>query len=274
MTIPPQLDGEPFCPGELCLLVDSKGRRHLLRLDPAATFHSHAGTLSHSRLIGKPPGSRVRTTGGLGFVAVRPRPKDFVLEMPRGAQVVYPKDFGPMLLGAGIRCGFRVLEIGFGSGSLAIATLLAVGESGSLVSVERRRDHAERGLGNLEAFFGSRPRNHYLVVGDATACLTGRPSFDACLIDVAEPWTVVGVVHSLLRSGGYLASYSPSALQVARTVDALELSGFGLIDVVEVLERHWQARGSVLRPEHRMVAHTGFVTTAVKLAPCAESPAQ
>jgi tRNA (adenine57-N1/adenine58-N1)-methyltransferase len=263
---PPALEPGPFGDGDLCLFIDSRRRRYLVRLQSGATFHTHAGTLAHDEVIGRFPGMTVTTSHGLSLLALRPRPKDYVLEMRRAAQVVYPKDYGAILGGAGVVPGMKVLEIGLGSGSLAIATLLAIGSSGRLVSIETRWDHAERGTANVAGYFGTSPDNHSVIVGDATRCLGGSATFDACLVDIAEPWRVLAVVHRLLRPGRYVACYSPSTTQVARTVEEMRRQYFGAIETVEVIERPWHIEGQSVRPQHRMVGHTGFVTVGAKLA--------
>jgi len=258
---------DTFSEGDLCLLVDRRGRKYLLELVQGAVFGTHTGIVRHEDLIGSAVGTWLTTAGGSSFLAIRPRPLDYVLKMRRLAQVVYPKDFGAILWRLGIRPGFRVLEVGLGSGSLSIALLLAVGDKGRVVSLDIRKDHAQRAIHNVSRFFDGACEPHSVVVGDAGSCLRGSAKFDAAVVDVPEPWAVLEPVTSLLRPGCFVACFSPSALQVRETADALESLGYAMIDVVEVLERSWYVRGKAVRPDHRMVAHTGFLTVGCKARP-------
>lgn len=206
------------------------------------------------------------TSGGSELLAIRPRPMDFVLKMRRLTQVVYPKDFGAIVWRMGIMPGFEILEVGLGSGALAIALLLAAGERGRLVSVDMRWEHAARGIRNVQRFFGNRPIDHRIVIGDAAACLRGSERFDASVIDTAEPWRALEAITPLLRPGAFVACFSPSTVQVSETGAAMESLGYGMIETVEVLERGWHIKGKAVRPEHRMVGHTAFVTVGCKTA--------
>jgi tRNA (adenine57-N1/adenine58-N1)-methyltransferase len=236
----------------------------LVELARGRSFHSHSGLIRHDDLIGGTVGGWYRTSGGTPLLGIRPRPMDYVLKMRRLAQVVYPKDFGAIVGRMGIRPGFEVLEVGLGSGALTIALLLAAGPKGRVVSVEMRQDHADRASQNIRRFFGTSPLEHRIVIGDATRCIRGDEAFDAAVIDVAEPWRVLEAITPLIRSGSFVACFSPSTAQVSETTEAFEALQYGMVETVEVFERGWYVRGKAIRPEHRMVAHTGFVTVGCK----------
>lgn len=246
--------------GELVLLVDRKQRRYLVTLEAGRTFHSHAGTLAHDALIGGEEGRRVRTSGGAELVALRPTLADYVLKMKRGAQVIYPKDIGPILVYADVFPGARVVEAGIGSGALTMALLRAVGADGHVTSYERREDHAAQAQANIAAFCGE-VANHVLCIADVSAGIAER-DVDRVLLDLPEPWDVVPAAAGALRAGGILLTYLPSVPQVQKAVDAMAAHGFGFRETFEVLHRGWNIDGLSVRPDHRMVAHTGFLTTA------------
>lgn len=258
--------GKPFGPGERALLIDSKQRRYLVTLESGKQFHSHMGTLEHDALIGELEGVRLQATKGGRLLAVRPTLSDFVLKMKRGAQVVYPKDVGLILVYADIYPGASVLEAGTGSASLTLALARAVGESGRVVSYELRQDHHDQAMANVATWFeglGGVPVNLDLRVGDVFG--VAGETFDRMVLDMPEPWRAVGTTTSVLAAGGIICCYLPTIPQVQETVDALRSSGFGLIETLEGLVRTWKIEGQSVRPDHRMVAHTGFLVTARKL---------
>ncbi|MCA1831576.1 MAG: tRNA (adenine-N1)-methyltransferase [Actinomycetota bacterium] len=255
----------PFEPGERALLVDRKGRRYLITLKAADSFHTHEGFLSHDAIIGQTEGVRVSTSGGSSLVAYRPSYPEFVVKMPRGAQVIYPKDVGLILIEADIAPGAVVLEAGTGSGALTIALTRAVGPGGRVISYELREDFAVRARGNVEAFLGKVPDHLDLRQGNVTGGIPER-GIDRVVLDLPEPWTVVPVAIESLRPGGIWCSYVPSIVQVSQTVEALRPAGFAEITTRESLVRTWHVEGAAVRPDHRMVAHTGFITTARLLA--------
>ena len=247
----------PFGAGELVLLVDSKSRRYLVSLKEGGQFHSHAGVTPHDAVIGQPEGVTVRSGSGARYVALRPTLAEFVLEMPRGAQVIYPKDLGAILMLADVSPGARVFEAGVGSGALSLALLRAGAE---VVGYELRPDFAATAKANVEALLG--PDVRYRVEpGDAYAGI-GEEGVDRVVLDLPEPWRVVKHAESALRPGGILLSYLPTIGQVAHLHEALDASAFALARTVEVLERPWHVKGQSVRPDHRMVAHTGFLTHA------------
>ncbi len=255
----------PFVDGDRVLLTDSRRRRHLVTLQVGGQFHSHAGVLAHDDLIGADEGVTVRTTRGARLVAVRPTLGDYVLEMPRGAQVIYPKDLGPIVMMADVFPGARVLESGVGSGALTMTLLRAVGAHGSVTGYEIRDDFAARARTNVEGFLGAdvplqiEVRDVYegIEIGD----------LDRVLLDLPEPWRVVKHATQALRPGGILLAYLPTIGQVARLREELAESPFGMAESVEVLQRSWHVDGQSVRPDHRMVAHTGFLTHARLLSP-------
>jgi len=255
----------PFAVGDRVLLVDAKKRRHLITLAEGGAFHSHTGVLAHDDLIGQPEGITVRTTMGSKLVALRPTLAEYVLEMPRGAQVIYPKDLGPILVLADVAPGARVLESGVGSGALTMALLRAVGAEGQVIGYELRDDFAQRAQSNVEGMLGSdvpltvEVRDTYEGIDEE--------DLDRMLLDLPEPWQVVKHAQQALRPGGILLAYLPTIGQVARLREELDSSAFGMAQTVEILQRSWHVDGQSVRPDHRMVAHTGFLTVARLLVP-------
>jgi tRNA (adenine57-N1/adenine58-N1)-methyltransferase len=255
----------PFAAGDRVLLIDTKQRRHLVTLEEGGAFHSHAGVLDHGRLIGQDEGVTVRTTMNARMVAVRPTLSEFVLKMPRGAQVIYPKDLGPILMLADIFPGARVLESGVGSGALTMTLLRAIGPTGHVLGYELRDDYASRARRNVEGFLGPDvPLD--IEVRDAYDGIDAA-DLDRVLLDLPEPWRVVKHAEAALRAGGILLSYLPTIGQVMRLREELAESSFGMTETLEVLQRGWHVDGQSVRPDHRMVAHTGFLTHARLLAP-------
>ncbi len=254
---------EPFQAGERVLLIDGRGRRYLFRLRPGEAWHSHGGAVPHDLILGSEEGTRVHSTGGMGFVVFRPRLADFVLKMPRGAQVVYPKDLGTIVVEADLYPGARVLEAGTGSGSLTIALCRAVGPQGRVVSYEIRPDFHAKAAQNLEAFFGRVPESVELREGDVREVVgTGGESYDRVMLDLPEPWAMLDAAWRVLEPGGILCAFLPTTVQVQTLVLALAAHGFELTETFETLRRSWHVTERSVRPDHRMVGHTGFVTLA------------
>ena len=247
--------------GERVLLVDQKERRYLLRLREGAEFHTHAGIVAHDALIGAEEGTTVEGNTGRRFLVLRPTLADVVLKMPRGAQVIYPKDLGAILLAADISPGVRVLESGVGSGALSM-TLLRAGAV--VLGYELRAEFAERARAYVEALLG--PDVAYTVeVRDLTDGFDER-QLDRVLLDMPCPWAVVGAAAEALRPGGILCSYLPTINQTAQLREALASGPWGIAESFELLRRSWHVEARSVRPDHRMVAHTGFLTTARRLA--------
>ena len=251
----------PFRPGERALLMDSRGRRFLIRLNPGDTFHFHGGSVPHDRILGQPEGVEVRATGGGRLACLRPTLADFVLKMPRGAQVVYPKDIGAILVHADVFPGARVLEAGTGSAAVTLALARAVGPDGCVVSYEVREDHHRMAVANVETFLGAMPASLDLRLGDVREVEGHAERFDRVVFDLPEPWTVLPAAAAALEPGGILCSYLPTTNQTRDAVLAMERMGFTQVDTFEVLVRHWHVTERSVRPDHRMVAHTGFITT-------------
>ena len=250
----------PMEAGERILLVDRKGRRYLIPLQAGGQFHAHHGIVSHDDLIGKSEGARVVSTGGATMIAYRPGIADFILKMPRGAQVIYPKDIGPILIEADVYPGATILEAGTGSGALTLALSRAVGDAGHVISYDLRDDHSAKARINLESFLGKIPDGVDLRIGDVCD-YDGEPA-DRVILDLPEPWRPIAVASRLLRSGGIMCCYLPTINQIAQTVDAMRSGGFDEIRPFETMLRLWHVEGSSVRPEHRMVGHTGFLVTA------------
>jgi tRNA (adenine57-N1/adenine58-N1)-methyltransferase len=247
----------PLRAGEHVLLVDAKRRRYLITLADGGEFHTHSGVLAHDALIGRPEGTAARSSMGMSYVAIRPTLADFVLKMPRGAQVIYPKDLGPILVLADIFPGARVFESGVGSGALSM-TLLRAGAD--VVGYELRGDFASRARKNVACFLGEEVLDRYRV--EVRDCYSGidEEDLDRAVLDLPEPWRVVPHAARALHPGGILVAYTPTIGQAAQLRDALAAGPFGISETIEVLNRSWHIEGLSVRPDHRMVAHTGFLT--------------
>jgi tRNA (adenine57-N1/adenine58-N1)-methyltransferase len=248
--------------GERVLLLDAKERRYLITLRAGTQFHTHVGIVSHDDLIGATEGSTVLGSTGRRFLVVRPTLSDVVLKMPRGAQVIYPKDLAAILVQADIAPGMRVLEAGVGSGALSMALLRA---GADVVGYEVREDFANRARSNVAASAGEDApyrvelRDVYLGIDE-----TG---LDRIVLDLPEPWQVLAPATAAMRSGGIICAYLPTINQTAQFRTALEDSPFGMAETLEVLHRTWHIEARSVRPDHRMVGHTGFLTTARLLVP-------
>jgi tRNA (adenine57-N1/adenine58-N1)-methyltransferase catalytic subunit len=252
-----------FGAGDRVLLVDNRRRRHLVTLVAGGQFHTHAGIVDHDDVIGHPDGSVVKTTRGARLTAWRPTLAEYVLEMPRGAQVIYPKDIGPILLLADIFPGARVLESGVGSGALTTALLRAIGPTGTVTGYEIRDDFAQRALENVHGFLGTDVPLE-VQVRDVYEGIEVR-DVDRIVLDLPEPWRVVKHAAESLVPGGIMLAYLPTILQVGRLREELVSAPFASIETLEVLHRGWHVEGQSIRPDHRMVAHTGFLTLARRL---------
>jgi tRNA (adenine57-N1/adenine58-N1)-methyltransferase catalytic subunit len=248
--------------GELVVLIDRKRRRYLVTLEPGGEWHSHAGLVPHDALIGLAEGSAVRTNRNMEVLVLRPTREDFVLKMKRGAQVVYPKDQAAIVAAADVRPGCTVVEAGAGSGALTLALLAAVGQTGRVVSFERREDHARVARRNVERFLGGAPDTWELRIGDVAAELA-QLRVHRVVLDLLEPWAVVPAAAEALAPGGIVLAYTPTVPQVMRFDQTLWDDGrFTDVRTSETLVRPWDVDGLAVRPAHRMVAHTAFLTTA------------
>ena len=255
-----------FGAGDLCLLLDPRGRRYLIEIKPGQTFQYHGGWLRHEALVGVAPGTVVRSSGGGRIAVLRPRLADYILKMKRGAQVVYPKDIGPIIHWADIRPGDLVVEAGSGSGALTLALLRAVGEQGRVVSVEVRPDHLKHAQGTVRRFLGDIPDTLVFLEGRVEEALANWNP-DRVILDLPEPWEVAAPAAAALAPGGILCSYLPTVPQVQHLHDALrQTHRFIAVETFEVMIRNWRFEGRSVRPESLMVGHTGFLTIAHHVA--------
>jgi len=256
----------PLAPGELIVLIDKAGRRHRVRLKAGERHSLHSGVIEHDEVIGRPEGIVVTTQMGARLLAVRPTFAEQVTGRVRQAQPIYPKDLGAILVGADIHPGARVLEAGTGTGALTLALLRAVGPDGVVVSYEQREDFLESAKLAIAETLGGLPPNLELKLGDVYAGVDER-EMDRVMLDLPEPWQAVPAARVALRPGGIVFAHCPNVSQVQRFFDCLrEVRGFGMLEVFEVLQRGWTVRGRSMRPSHRMVAHTGFLCFARRLA--------
>jgi tRNA (adenine57-N1/adenine58-N1)-methyltransferase len=252
-------------------LTDPKGRMHTITLAEGKQFHTHKGILDHDTLIGGPEGVVV-TIGVTQYLALRPLLSDYVLSMPRGAQVVYPKDSGQIVQMADIFPGAHVVEAGVGSGALSMSLLRAVGETGRLSSYERRADFAAIAQANVERYFGEPHPAWTVTVGDLQESLVDT-DVDRVVLDMLAPWETLDAVAGALRPGGLVCCYVATTTQLSRTVEALREHGaFTEPQSWESMVRGWHVEGLAVRPEHRMVGHTGFLCTSRRLADGVEPP--
>ncbi len=282
----------PFSPGDQVQLTDEKGRSHRLVLTPGRAFHTHRGSIAHDDLIGAPEGSVVRASGGMSYIALRPLLADYTLSMSRGATVVYPKDAAQIVSLADIFPGARVLEAGAGSGALSCWMLRAIGEDGQLVSYERRADFAAIAEANVEGYFGGPHKAWHLIIADlprdderhagqaqaadawpADAQPPATGDFDRVVLDLLAPWEHVAGAAEWLVPGGLICCYVATTTQLSRAVEALRgHGGFTEPAAWESMQRGWHVDGLAVRPDHRMVGHTGFLLTARRLAPGVTAP--
>ena len=247
-----------FTEGEKALFIDSKKRRYLVTLNAEGEFHSHSGFVPHTALLGQKPGLQVESTKGSKYVVVRPTLEDFVVEMPRGAQVIYPKDLAPICMMGDIHPGVRVFETGIGSGALSM-TMLRWGAH--ITGLELREDFLNRAKANVKSFLGEEALDRYDVsLGDSYEDIP-EGEFDRVMLDLPEPWRVTATAEKILARGGLLVAYTP---QITQAVQVRETLGKGWVDqrTLEVLHRTWHIEGMAVRPDHRMVAHTAFLTVA------------
>ena len=253
--------GVNFQAGDKALLTDRRGRRYLLTLRSGAAFHFHRGIVRHDDIIGLADGSRVGSTGGETLTVFRPTYADYVLKMPRGAQVIYPKDVAILLMQADVYPGARVLEAGVGSGAMTMGLLRGVGPDGLVIAYEHREDFAERAMANITEFLG---KVDNLQIRMASIYEPIEPTVvDRAVLDLPEPWRALPQILETLRPGGILASFLPTILQVHRLREALQaIDRWTTVWTQETLTRTWHIDGPSVRPDHRMVAHTGFLTFA------------
>ncbi|WP_059022112.1 tRNA (adenine-N1)-methyltransferase [Mycobacterium sp. M26] len=263
----------PFVTGDRVQLTDAKGRHYTMILSPGSEFHTHRGAIEHDTVIGLPEGSVVKSTSGDAFLVLRPLLIDYVLSMPRGAQVIYPKDAAQIVHEGDIFPGARVLEAGAGSGALTCSLLRAVGPGGEVISYEIRDDHAEHARRNVDTFFGQTPDNWRLLIGDLAESDLPEASVDRVVLDMLAPWDVLETVARLLIPGGVLMVYVATVTQLSKTVETLrEQQCWTEPRAWESLQRGWNVVGLAVRPQHNMRGHTAFLISARRLAPDTVTP--
>ncbi|MBK5267674.1 MAG: tRNA (adenine-N1)-methyltransferase [Acidimicrobiia bacterium] len=256
------MDSPRFESGDVALIIDSKSRRYLVKLDPNGQFTTHQGTIPHVELIGSLHGTMFETPSGGKFIALPPKLTDYILKMKRGAQIIYPKDIGPILVYGDVAPGSVVLEAGTGSGALTMALVRAVGPTGKVVSVDRREDHAGQAEKSISRFFGGLPDNLELRIGEVEDMIA-EVGPDRLILDLPEPWHAAAIAAKHLQPGGVFCSYVPTVPQMEQTVTALKAAhAFTDIMNFEALIRTWNVEGRSVRPDHQMVGHTGFLTVA------------
>ncbi|HEU4808467.1 MAG TPA: tRNA (adenine-N1)-methyltransferase [Homoserinimonas sp.] len=261
----------PFLLGDKVQLTGPKGRMNTVTLETGKVFHTHRGMIEHDTLVGLPDGSVVTSTTGDEYLALRPLLTDFVMSMPRGAAIVYPKDAAQILAHADIFPGATVVEAGVGSGALSLWLLRGIGPTGTLKSFERRHEFAQVARGNVISFLGAEPANWSVTVGDLVESLpdAAEPaSVDRIVLDMLAPWECLDACAEVLKPGGVLLCYIATVTQLSRVAEAIRHTGmFTDPDSSETMVRGWHVEGLAVRPDHRMVAHTGFLLTARRLAP-------
>jgi tRNA (adenine57-N1/adenine58-N1)-methyltransferase catalytic subunit len=256
-----------FAAGDRIQLTDSKGKLYSFTITPGKEWHTHKGWITHDDLIGLPEGSVVSTTAGLSFSAFKPLLADFVLTMRRGATIVYPKDAAMIVGVADVFPGARVLEAGVGSGALTISLLRAVGEKGAVHSIERREDFAEIARENVNGYFANETENWKLEVGDLQD-QNFDSEFDRVVLDMLAPWECIDIAAKALRPGGVFLAYVATTTQLSATAEALKIDGrFTEPESSETLVRGWHHEGLAVRPQQRMIGHTGFIIHSRRMAP-------
>ena len=259
-----------FAAGDRIQLTDPKGKLYSFTITPGKEWHTHKGWIVHDELIGLPEGSVVSTTAGLKFTAFIPLLSDYVLSMPRGATIVYPKDAAMIIGVADVYPGAHVLEAGVGSGALSLSILRAVGSGGTLDSFERREDFADIARLNVESYFGSLPKEWSLTVGSVQD-IAGEKTYDRVILDMLAPWECVEMAATVLRPGGVFLAYVATTTQLSATAEALKNDGhFTEPESSETIVRGWHHEGLAVRPQQRMIGHTGFLIQSRRMAPGVE----
>ncbi|WP_091233144.1 tRNA (adenine-N1)-methyltransferase [Microbacterium sp. 3J1] len=275
-TMTAQRPSGPFREGDRVQLTGPKGRLHTVTLRADGELHTHHGVLRHRDLVGLPDGSVVANSSGHEYLALRPLLRDFAMSMPRGAAIVYPKDAAQIVMQADIFPGAVVVEAGVGSGALSLSLLRAIGPAGRLMSFERREEFADVARSNVATFFGAAPSTWEVVVGDLAEALPEQcpaGSVDRVVLDMLAPWECMDAVAEALTPGGVVLCYVATATQLSRVAEYIRGTGlFTEPEASETMVRGWHVEGLAVRPDHRMVAHTGFLLTARRLAPGTIAP--
>jgi tRNA (adenine57-N1/adenine58-N1)-methyltransferase catalytic subunit len=264
----------PFTVGERVQLTDAKGRHYTIELTPGSEFHTHRGSIAHDAVIGLDQGSVIKSSNGALFLVLRPLLVDYLMSMPRGPQVIYPKDAAQIVHEGDIFPGACVLEAGAGSGALTCSLLRAVGPQGRVISYEQRADHAEHARRNVSVFHGGAPDNWQLIISDLADSELPDGSVDRAVLDMLAPWDVLDAVSRLVTAGGVLVIYVPTVTQLSRAVEAVRAQQCWTEPRSwETLQRGWNVVGLAVRPQHSMRGHTAFLITTRRLAPGAVAPA-
>ncbi len=264
----------PFTAGERVQLTDAKGRHYTIALTPGSEFHTHHGAIPHDAVIGLEQGSVVKSSNGAIFLVLRPLLLDYVMSMPRGPQVIYPKDAAQIIHEGDIFPGARVLEAGAGSGALTLSLLRAVGPEGRVISYEQRADHAEHARRNVTVFYDGLPPNWQMIIGDLADSELPDGSFDRAVLDMLAPWDVLEAVARLVVAGGVLIIYVATVTQLSKVVEALRAQQCWTEPRSwESLQRGWNVVGLAVRPQHSMRGHTAFLIATRRLAPGTIAPA-
>ncbi|WP_460793629.1 tRNA (adenine-N1)-methyltransferase [Nocardioides pacificus] len=264
----------PLREGEWVRLVDQKGRRHNIRLEAGKSFHTNRGGMEHDDLIGRDEGFTITSTAGGQYLVFRPLLSEFVVSMPRGAAVVYPKDSAQIVAMADIFPGAHVVEAGVGSGALTCSLLRAVGPHGRVTSYERREEFADVARRNVTQFFGGDHPAWSLELGDLAEALPASGAHvDRIILDMLAPWECVEAVAGALVPGGIVCAYVATTTQLSRIVETLRAhGGFTEPQAWESLVRDWHVEGLAVRPGHKMIGHTAFLVTARRMAPGETAP--
>jgi len=263
-----------FKVGDRVQLTDAKGKMHTITLQLNQEWHTHNGWLVHNDVVGQSEGCVVETTGGLKFLAFKPLLADYVLAMPRGATIVYPKDAAMILGVADIAPGLKVLEAGVGSGALSISLLRAVGPNGEVDSFEKREEFSTIAEKNIRQYFGEVPTNWSLQLG-AVQEYEHTKKYDRVVLDMLAPWECIEMASDVLLPGGVFIAYVATTTQLSQTAEAIKSSGnFTEPESSETIVRGWHHEGLAVRPQHRMIAHTAFLIMARRLAPGTIAPAR
>jgi len=260
--------------GDRVQLTDAKGKLYTITLQPNQEWHTHNGWIVHNEVVGLPEGSVIETTGGLKFLAFKPLISDYVLSMPRGATIVYPKDAAMIVGVADVAPGTAVLEAGVGSGALSISLLRAVGPEGSVDSFEKREEFAQIATKNITQYFGAKPDNWSITLG-AVQEVEHTKKYDRVILDMLAPWECVDMAYNVLHPGGVYLAYVATTTQLSVTAEAIKESGkFTEPESTETIIRGWHHEGLAVRPQHRMIGHTGFLLIARRLADGVVAPAR
>jgi len=260
--------------GDRVQLTDAKGKLYTITLQPNQEWHTHNGWIVHNEVVGLPEGSVIDTTGGLKFLAFKPLISDYVLSMPRGATIVYPKDAAMIVGVADVAPGTAVLEAGVGSGALSISLLRAVGPEGSVDSFEKREEFAQIATKNITQYFGAKPDNWSITLG-AVQEVEHTKKYDRVILDMLAPWECVDMAYNVLHPGGVYLAYVATTTQLSVTAEAIKESGkFTEPESTETIIRGWHHEGLAVRPQHRMIGHTGFLLVARRLADGVVAPAR